>query len=641
MPTGYHSCVPAHARAHICVTNFSPSLPAAVPLLDLSVVSYQSTRWIDAFMRSLLAQRVRPESIRLLVRDNGSSDDTCAAWERWRQSEGMRFAAFEVERGTNVGFGRGHNANLARATTPWILVTNVDLEFEEDTLYHLLNRAQAAPERVAAWECRQKPYEHPKHYHPVSGETLWCSSACALFRTSALREVGGYEPRLFLYGEDVELSYRLRDRGWVLHYVPRATVWHHTYEQAAEVKPAQFLGSVLANVLLRLRYGSAVQALQGVLMYAALFGMPARIPAQRRRLAAQGLKLLRLAPYFLATRRRSAQPFPFRLWDYEFTRHGAFHVAPRLTARPAMQRPLVSVIVRTMAGRRGRLLEAVASIAQQTYRRIELVLVEDGSDTARPLAQGWQKSGDFASVRYQALPKGGRCAAGNAGLALATGSLICFLDDDDLFYADHVETLVDTFDAHPQAGAVYGLGYEVRTEVQSTEPWVYKDVAHSLVHRQPFNRAVLWHHNYLPIQTVLFRRALYEQHGGFDPELDQLEDWNLWVRYSLTSDFVMVDKVTSLYRVPARAVDAAARQQLLDDYYAKAVAKHEKLRLSVSPNEIVQMAQGFMVTSLPAAGQTPPLVAHIRRLVLSTPGMRLLYHPMRRAYHALRRVRAG
>jgi hypothetical protein len=226
-------------------------------------------------------------------------------------------------------------------------------------------------------------------------------------------------------------------------------------------------------------------------------------------------------------------------------------------------------------------------------------------------------------------------------LALATGSLICFLDDDDLFYADHVETLVDTFDAHPQAGAVYGLGYEVRTEVQSTEPWVYKDVAHSLVHRQPFNRAVLWHHNYLPIQTVLFRRALYEQHGGFDPELDQLEDWNLWVRYSLTSDFVMVDKVTSLYRVPARAVDAAARQQLLDDYYAKAVAKHEKLRLSVSPYEIVQMAQGFMVTSLPAAGQTPPLVAHIRRLVLSTPGMRLLYHPMRRAYHALRRVRAG
>lgn len=69
-----------------------------------------------------------------------------------------------------------------------------------------------------------------------------------------------------------------------------------------------------------------------------------------------------------------------------------------------------------MAGRRGRLMEALSSIAQQTYRHIELVLVEDGSDTAQELVQACQASGDFESVRYQPLPKGTlRCRQRGAG----------------------------------------------------------------------------------------------------------------------------------------------------------------------------------------------------------------------------------
>jgi GT2 family glycosyltransferase len=611
--------------------------------LDISVVTHQSSRWLDGFMRSLLAQDLPTASIRLLVRDNGSVDDTRAVWTRWHERVAGRFAAFELDWGDNVGFGRGHNANLARAASPWMLVTNVDLEFEADTLTVLLDRARGADPRVASWECRQKPYEHPKHYHPVTGETLWSSSACVLLRVQAMREVGGYEPALFLYGEDVELSYRLRDHGWLLHYVPRASVWHYTYEHAAELKPAQFLGSTLANALIRLRFGTRAEALQGLAMYAALLAIPQRFPGQRRRLLRQGVKLLKLAPHFLATRARSAGPFPFRLWDYEFARHGAFHPAVRRAPAPWSARPRVSLIVRTMAGRRGRLLEAVASIAGQTWRNIELVVVEDGSDTARELAEGWRHSGDFAAVRYQALPRGGRCLAGNAGLAMATGAYIGFLDDDDLLYADHVETLVDAIEARPELGAVYGLGYEVRTEVKSLEPWVYTDVAHSLVHREPFNRAVLWHHNYMPIQAVLFRRELFEEHGGFDPELDQLEDWNLWVRYSLRRDFAMVEKVTSLYRVPARPDHAADRQQVLDDYYAKAVAKHGQLQLALNPNEVVALAQGYArqtgVAVIPAAPAASRPLSGLRKLVLRTPGLRLLYHPLRGLYGRLRRLR--
>jgi len=598
---------------------------AQLPEIDISVVTYNSSAWLDAFMDSLVDQRFPLGNIRLLFRDNGSGDDTRARLEALAAEHRPRFKEILLDFGKNVGFGRGHNANLVRAASPWFLVTNVDLELEPDTLHELVQRAAGDPPDVALWECRQKPYEHPKHYRPDTGETLWSSSACALFRTEALRRIGGYEPKLFLYGEDVEISYRLRDRGWTLRYVPRATVWHHTYQAAGELKPAQYFGNTLANVLLRCRYGTAREVLRGFLLYLSLFLEPRLFPHQRIRLARRVLSLFWLAPYFLLTRKRSDIKFRFLRWDYELTRHGAFYPQPRLP--PETERPLVSVLVRTMAGRGGKLAEAVASVAQQTYRPVELVIVEDGSDTAAAFAQAQDAAGRFAAVRYRALPKMGRCAAGNAALGLALSADEIDYLVDSLLYADHLETLVDALQAVPEASGAYGLAFEVRTEIQSHDPWRYRELDFCLRYRQPFSRALLWHHNFMPIQCVLFRRELFDRHGGFDPELDNLEDWNLWVRYTLQRDFIMVDKLTSLYRVPAEPAHALARQTDLDDYYAKATAKHAELRVALSPPQVVDMARELA----PHVYVAPVPPGPLRQAVLARPWLLRLYAPIRHA----------
>jgi len=76
------------------MTETLPAAPAAEPVLDISVVTHQSSRWLDRFMGSLLAQNLPVGRIRLLVRDNGSVDETRATWERWRDEVGARFAAF-------------------------------------------------------------------------------------------------------------------------------------------------------------------------------------------------------------------------------------------------------------------------------------------------------------------------------------------------------------------------------------------------------------------------------------------------------------------------------------------------------------------------------------------------------------------
>lgn len=248
----------------------------------------------------------------------------------------------------------------------------------------------------------------------------------------------------------------------------------------------------------------------------------------------------------------------------------------------APEQPLVSIIMRTHRGRLAWLKEATASIVNQTYRHIELVVVEDGSDEARGYVGVLAASGNLSAVVYREIPKAGRCEAGNAGLALASGEFMAFLDDDDLFFAGHLDVMVAELSAHPDCGGVYGLCYQVPTKILSADPLRYEEIRRNMVYRQPFSRPILWHHNYLAIQSVVFRRGLYDQFGGFDPGLDNLEDWNLWTRYSLHRDFRMVDKVTSLYRVPDSAKRYVSRQRSLNDHYDLAAARQKEMVVTMS-----------------------------------------------------------
>jgi hypothetical protein len=121
----------------------------------------------------------------------------------------------------------------------------------------------------------------------------------------------------------------------------------------------------------------------------------------------------------------------------------------------------------------------------------------------------------------------------------------------------------------------------------------YAELHHVTRYWQRFDRLVLWHHNYLPIQAVLFHRRLWERHGGFEEDMEQLEDWNLWTRYTLEDDFVLLEKTTSKYRVPANARIAADRQALLDRAYLDAIQRQKKLLVTLSPRAISEMADAY------------------------------------------------
>jgi len=230
-------------------------------------------------------------------------------------------------------------------------------------------------------------------------------------------------------------------------------------------------------------------------------------------------------------------------------------------------------------------------VAQQTWPHVEAVVVEDGSADGEAVCAEFK---DRLAVRYVRLsPAQGRSVAGNRAMAEARGEWLCFLDDDDLFFADHVEVLLQTVRQHQVKGA-YALAWRVFTRTQDKDRAVYDELRFDTYPDEPFSRTAMWHHNYMPIQAVLFHRSLFEQLGGFAEDMDQLEDCYLWTPSTMPHDFLQLRKVTSKYRVPAEIDHSAQRQRKLDEAYRDAVSRQQALQFQANPVIVRQMAEEYV-----------------------------------------------
>ena len=228
-------------------------------------------------------------------------------------------------------------------------------------------------------------------------------------------------------------------------------------------------------------------------------------------------------------------------------------------------KPLVSIIVRTYKGRDVLLKQCLLSIINQTYSNIEIIVVEDGGETMRPITK---LISSITNIKYYNQEKIGRSATGNFGLKKSKGDYCLFLDDDDLIFADHIEILARSLQDNPEASASYSLAYEVPTHMGTDKEYYYEGDFRTLgLFYQPFDYEVLTDHNYFPIQTVLFKKELFLQSGGFNEDLTYLEDWNLWLKYAYENTFIYNEKTTSIYRTPINNENKNKRDSELHEAY--------------------------------------------------------------------------
>ena len=232
--------------------------------------------------------------------------------------------------------------------------------------------------------------------------------------------------------------------------------------------------------------------------------------------------------------------------------------------------PRISVIVRTK-DRPEQLPQALASLAASTYRRVELVVVNDGGVTpALP------NPFPFPTVSVELPENRGRAAAAQAGVDAASGDYISFLDDDDLFAPEHLETLATTV-AKSASSVVYTDAALAIYRSDDGEGWHSEERV--LQYSRDFDPELLLFDNYIPFITLLIEKKWFAEIGPFDTSFAFFEDWDYLIRLSSRVRFQHVPRVTCEYRhfmgshAHALGGDAAERGNFLE-VKARVLAKH-------------------------------------------------------------------
>lgn len=197
--------------------------------------------------------------------------------------------------------------------------------------------------------------------------------------------------------------------------------------------------------------------------------------------------------------------------------------------------PLVSIIIRSMD--RATLDAALASLAAQTYAKVEVVVVNAKGGLHRNL-------GDCCGrFPLRLVNQGGmpllRPQAANAGLDAACGDYLAFLDDDDAFDADHLSGLVAALQAQNEMAVVYaGVRCIDRSDLEHKTSRIFGAPLESA--------AQLLAGNFIPIHAPLFPRHLLKL-ARFDESLATYEDWDFWLQLTQHAKFVYTHRVTATY----------------------------------------------------------------------------------------------
>jgi len=199
--------------------------------------------------------------------------------------------------------------------------------------------------------------------------------------------------------------------------------------------------------------------------------------------------------------------------------------------------PDPSVTVVTPSYNQGGFIRAtIESVLGQNYPNLEYIIMDGGStDETAAVVKDYSSRLTFISEKDR-----GQSHAINKGFQMAHGSIISWLNSDDLYLPGAIHKAVEAWRSNPAAGAVYGEGYLIDRAGNTTSRFLSTE---------PFNLWKLVHlSDYVLQQTVYFRKDVLDHVGYLDEDLHYVMDWDILIRIGMQYPLQYIDEYMGCLR---------------------------------------------------------------------------------------------
>jgi glycosyltransferase involved in cell wall biosynthesis len=266
--------------------------------------------------------------------------------------------------------------------------------------------------------------------------------------------------------------------------------------------------------------------------------------------------------------------------------------------------PMVSIILPTF-NRPLYLAQALSSVVRQRYDNLQIIVVNDGGCDVSSIVKSFD---DPRIVFINRRENRGKAFSLNEALAMAKGKYIAYLDDDDIYYTHHIETLVDTLENRSECGVAYTDLYKSYCRITTDGGRIVLSKVVEV--SRDFDRFVMLYFNHVLHVSCLHRRDLLDKTGPYNEGLNILIDWDMTRRLAFFTDFCHIPDITGEYYHPEGENDRISVRRRKDKMeYARNVLAIRTTRPAKPWSKLADLSIIFLTERLNQdAGNTVGLI---------------------------------
>lgn len=205
--------------------------------------------------------------------------------------------------------------------------------------------------------------------------------------------------------------------------------------------------------------------------------------------------------------------------------------------------PIVTVIMPAFNAEKY-IEEAIQSVLNQTYKKIELVIINNAS-SADKTEEIIHKYLDDTRIIYVKQQGKGLSNARNIGIQKSSGELVAFLDSDDLWHKEKIEKQVEYFRKNKEVFLVH-TPYNILKDGRIINFKMLSEPQASCLSGNIYNRLLCG--NCIGVLTAMVRKEIFDKVGYFDETLWGAEDWDLWIRIAKNHKIGFINETLATYR---------------------------------------------------------------------------------------------